>query len=353
MRVVITGATGNVGTSLVKRLSEDERVDSILGIARRQASLELPKVRWAAADVVSADLQGLFEGADAVVHLAWVIQPSHDLDVMTRINVEGSRRVFQAAASTGVRTLVHASSVGAYSPGPKDRAVSEQWPTGGVPQSFYSRHKAMVERLLDEVEGDPELRVVRLRPALIFKREAASGIRRLFLGPLVPTRLLNSRRVPVIPRAQRLVFQAVHTDDVAEAYALALFTGVRGAFNITSAPVLDAPTLVDELDARRSVPVPAWLLRGLAALTWRARLQPTPPGWLDLGLAAPVMDGKRAREELGWTPARTSGDALRDLLDGFGSGAGIGTPPLLPDADAPSRWRELRDGVGARVPEGA
>ena len=77
--------------------------------------------------------------------------------------------------------LVYASSVGAYSPGPKDRRVDESWPTAGIESSFYSRHKAEVERLLDRFEREtPSVRVVRLRPALIFKREAASGIRRLF-----------------------------------------------------------------------------------------------------------------------------------------------------------------------------
>lgn len=347
MRVVITGATGNVGTSLVKRLSDDDKVGSVLGIARRKPSLEVPKVTWVAADVASHDLMPLFEGADAVVHLAWVIQPSHNVDEMNRINVEGSRRVFDAAARAGVRTIVYASSVGAYSAGPKARRVTESWPTEGISASFYSRHKAAVERILDDLErSEPDMRIVRLRPGLIFKREAASGIRRLFLGPLVPTRLLSSGRIPLVPRTDRLVFQAVHTEDVAEAYALALTKEVRGAFNIAAEPVLDAPTLAEELSARQ-VPVPAALLRGIAHVTWRARLQPTPSGWVDLGLGAPVMEMARAIDELGWSPMTTAGEALRELLDGFGAGAGLATPPLRPDAEDSSRWREIRAGIGS------
>src|SRR5206468_832331 len=116
-------------------------------------------------------------------------------------------------------SLVYGSSVGAYSPGPKDRAVDESWPTGGIRTSFYSRDKAEVEGILDRVEAEnPKLRVVRLRPGLIFKSEAASGIRRLFAGPLLPSRLVRRGLIPIVPRVERLVFQAVHSYDVGEAY---------------------------------------------------------------------------------------------------------------------------------------
>ena len=102
--------------------------------------------------------------------------------------------MFDATASAQVPALVYASSVGAYSAGPKDRAVDECWPTDGVTTSFYSRHKAEVERMLDEFEARaPTLRVVRLRPGLIFKREAASEIRRYFAGPLLPSPLVPGR----------------------------------------------------------------------------------------------------------------------------------------------------------------
>src|SRR5687767_6460214 len=180
MRIVVTGATGNVGTSVVAALAADARVSEIVGIARRLPALRSPRTTWVQADVVSSPLTALFRGADAVIHLAWLIQPSRDEAKLQAVNVDGTRRVFEAAAEAGAGALVYASSVGAYSPGPDDRAVDESWPTGGTPTSFYSRHKAATERALDEVEAaNPGLRVVRLRPALTFKREAASGIRRL------------------------------------------------------------------------------------------------------------------------------------------------------------------------------
>ncbi len=334
MRVVVTGATGNVGTSVVRALSADPAVTSVVGLARRRPDLVIPKVEWAAADVSRDDLDGRFAGADVVVHLAWLIQPSHRLDVMEATNVAGSRRVFEATARAGAGALVYASSVGAYSPGPKHRPVAESWPTEGVASSFYSRHKVATERMLDAFEADhPDVRVVRLRPGLIFKRESASGIRRLFLGRLLPPQLLRPSLLPLVPRTDRLVIQAVHADDVAEAYRLAVVGPARGAFNIAAEPVLDAAELGRALGAR-PVPVPAAVLRAAADLSWRAHLQPTPAGWLDLALGVPVLDTGRARRELGWAPTRTAAEALRELLTGIAERASYPTPAL-----ARSGWR--------------
>src|SRR4029079_18225614 len=199
------------------------------------------KTEWATADIASSRLAPLFEGADCVVHLAWLIQPSRDLAQLWRVNVEGSSRLFAAVAEAGVPALVYASSVGTYSPGPKHRAVDESWPTDGTPRSFYGRHKAEVEALLDHCQAErPTTRVVRLRPGLIFKRSSGEEQRRYFLGPLFPRGLARHGARAVIPDIGGLRFQAVHTRDVADAYRLAIVGEVHGAFNVAAEPVLDA-----------------------------------------------------------------------------------------------------------------
>jgi UDP-glucose 4-epimerase len=349
MRIVVTGATGNVGTSVVAALAADERVTEIVGLARRRPQLASPRTTWVEADIATDPLEALFAGADAVIHLAWLIQPSRDEAQLEAVNVTGSKRVFEAAA-TAARALVHASSIGAYSPAPPDdRPVDESWPTDGIPSSFYSRHKAAAERALDEFEAaHPELRVVRLRPALIFKRDAASGIRRLFAGPLLPSPLVRPSLLPVLPLPAGLRAQSVHADDVAEAYRLAATDArARGAYNVAADPVLDAGTLGRAFEAR-PLWVPPRVLRAAADLTWRLRLQPTPPGWLDMGMSVPVMDSGRIRRELGWMPRRSATDALLELVEGIRERAGAATPPLDPRAGGPLRWREFWTGVGAR-----
>jgi UDP-glucose 4-epimerase len=348
MRIVVVGASGNVGTSTLAALANDPDVESIVGVARRVPDLSFPKTTWVAADVVRSPLHEVFAGADVVIHLAWLIQPSRDQATLRAVNVNGSARVFQAVRQAGVPALVYASSVGAYSPGPKDRRVDESWPTGGIESSYYARHKAETERMLDAFEREnPAIRVVRLRPGLIFKREAGSEIRRLFAGPLLPTPLLRPGLIPVVPRTPRLVFQAVHSLDVGEAYRLAAVRDVSGPFNIAADPVLD-PDELGRLLGARPVPVPAAALRVGAAVTWRLRLQPSSPGWVDMALSVPLLDTTRAREELGWQPKRTAGEALLELLQGMREGAGTPTPPLDPGTSGPGRMRELLTGVGSR-----
>jgi UDP-glucose 4-epimerase len=352
VRVVVTGASGNVGTSVLRKFALHGRVAEIVGVARRLPALQMPKTRWVAADIVSDDLVAIFAGADVVVHLAWAIQPSRDDAQLHAVNVDGSARVFDAVARAGVPALVYASSVGAYSPGPKDEpGIDESWPTDGVPSSFYARHKAAVERLLDRFESDnPQVRCVRLRPGLIFKSQSASEQRRYFAGPLVPTFLMNPRFIAVVPDTPRLRFQAVHADDVAQAYCLATVSDdARGAYNVAAEPVLDAERLAQLLGARK-VPVPAQVLRGAAALTWRLRLQPSPEGWVDMALAAPVMSSARIRTELGWEPGTTGGDALLELLRGMREQDGADTPPLHGGGSGPLRIREFLTGLGRRNP---
>jgi UDP-glucose 4-epimerase len=348
MRVVVTGASGNVGTSLLEALAEEPLVKEVVGLARREPEVSFPKVVWVAADVVEDDLAALFDGADVIVHLAWAIQPSRDEAMTERINVEGSRRVFEAALAAKVPALVHASSVGAYSPGPKQRRVDESWPVDGIPTSFYSRHKAAAEDLLDRLERRaPEMRIVRMRPGLIFKAEAASEIRRLFAGPFLPGFLAQKRLVPVLPRVPRLRFQAVHSRDVGEAYRQAIVREVSGPFNVAAEPEIGVDELREFFGAR-SLPLPAGALRAAADVTWKLRLQPSPPGWIDLALGVPMMDTTRAQTKLGWEPKASSLDSLGDLLKGMRNAEGGPTPPLDPTAGGHARMRELATGVGRR-----
>ncbi|MFD7305291.1 SDR family oxidoreductase [Streptomyces pharetrae] len=329
-RVVVTGATGNVGTSVVRLLSEDPRIESVLGLARRIPEWTPPKTEWTAADLASdrTDLTGRFQGADAVIHLAWAFQPTHDPARTWRTNVLGSIRVFEAAAAAGVRTLVHASSVGAYSPGPKDRMVDESWPTHGWPDAAYCREKAYLERTLDTFEREhPDIRVVRMRPAFLFKRESASEQRRIFGGRFLPGPLARPELLPFLPDIPGLRVQALHTDDAAEAYRLALYADVRGPFNLAADPPVDAELLGGMLNSR-PVRLPRTAARSAIAAAWGLRLLPASPHLFDAVLRLPLMDSSRARTELDWRPSRSATEVLEEFLEGVQQGAGAETAPM-------------------------
>lgn len=352
MRVAITGATGNVGTALVRALLADDEVEEIIGIARRTPAWNPPRVRWVQGDVARDPLTAVFTGVDAVVHLAWLIQPSRDVHVTDRVNVDGSRRVFTAALRAGVPLIVHASSVAAYRPADPSTPVDESWPTDGIPTSYYSRQKVAVERMLDGLEGQhPETRFARLRPGLIFQRENAAQVRRFFGGPFVPGWAIRPSLVPIVPRMPGLAGQVIHAMDVAELYrAVVRSPTARGAYNAATQPPLDADALARLMHAR-PVSVPRRAVRAFVGATWKAHLQPVSPDWLDVVLGVPVMRTDRARTELGWEAQRTSEEVMQELLDGLHHADGFPTPPLDPHAGGLLRLREVRTGVGGPTPE--
>ncbi|GAA2796445.1 NAD-dependent epimerase/dehydratase family protein [Nonomuraea dietziae] len=316
---------------MLESLESEHRVTSVVGVARRRPRWSPgPKTSWHTADVADDDLTGVFEGADAVIHLAWLFQPTRDPLVTWRANVLGSMAVFRSVAQARVPALIHASSVGAYSPGLKDHAVDESWPTHGWPRAAYSREKAYVERVLDLFERDhPAIRVVRMRPAFIFKREAASEQRRLFGGPFLPGRLVH--RMPLIPDIPGLRVQALHTSDAAQAYRLAVVSEVSGAFNLAAEPVLGAAELADLFGARL-VPLSPWLARTAVAAGWHARLIPA--------LTRPARDGAQParprhhqsphRAGLAAPVRRRAGDARDDRGDVGRSGHGHPAPCARP-----------------------
>ncbi|MEU5985159.1 NAD-dependent epimerase/dehydratase family protein [Streptomyces sp. NPDC047434] len=333
LRVAVTGATGNVGTSLVRALEREPRIASVLGLARRRPGLILPKTEWAEVDL-SMERDGprltqYVEDADAVVHLAWAFGPTHDPVATWRTNVLGSLRLFEAVAHARVPVLVHASSVGAYSPGPKTGAgVSESWPTHGWPGAAYTREKAYLERALDTFERDhPQTRVVRMRPGFLFKAESASEQRRIFAGRFFPGALLRPELLPLVPEFAGLRFQVLHTDDAADAYRRALLRDVRGAFNLAADPVIDGQVLAGLFDSR-AVKVPSRAVRGALAAAWRLRMAPASPGLFDALLHLPLMSTERARRELEWEPSTSSLEALDAFLRGVRTGAGDATAPL-------------------------
>lgn len=329
-RIVVTGATGNVGTSLVRLLAEDPGIGSVRGLARRIPDLGPDRVEWSEVDLAAEDVDLVreFEGADAVVHLAWAFQPTHDPATTWRTNVLGSIKVFEAVAAAGVPALVHASSVGAYSPGPKDHAVDESWPTHGWPDAAYCREKAYLERALDTFEREhPETRVVRMRPAFLFKRESASEQRRIFGGRFLPGPLARPDLLPFLPDVPGLRVQALHTDDAARAYQLAVASDARGAFNLAAEPPLDARVLGELLGAR-TVRLPRTAARSAIAAAWGLHLLPASPHLFDAVLRLPLMDCTRARVELGWRPERSATDVIQEFLEGLQQGAGAKTAPM-------------------------
>jgi UDP-glucose 4-epimerase len=345
MRIVITGATGNVGSALVRRLIA-EGGHELVGIARRVPGTGAPAsdIRWVSVDLSDDSsrrtLESAVDGADAVVHLAWAFQPSHDLRYLEALGVGGTRCVLEAVSTTGVPHLVHMSSIGAYSPKRNDTPVDETWPTDGVRSSRYSVHKAAAERLLDAYEHPDGALISRMRPGIVGQRSAGSALLRYGLPGVVPSGVLE--HVWVLPLDRRLVVPIVHAEDVADAIARELHRRVGGAFNLAAHPPVTAQDIADALGARL-VDVPAALVRVAMSAAWHAHLQQVDTGWLDLAYTVPLLDTTRAQRELGWIPTVHALDVLREVVSGMRRGDADGTAVLRPRSVAGA----LRDAVSS------
>lgn len=347
MRIVITGASGNIGTALRRCLAA--RGHELVGIARRPPShRDRPDdgTAWIALDLAEPSSEGplreAMADADAVVHLAWGFQPSHDADYLERLGVGGTRRVLAAADATGVQHLVHMSSIGAYAERTSMQPVKESWPTTGIRTLPYSRHKAAAERLLDDYEvAGGRLTVTRIRPGIVGQSSAGSALLRYGVPAYVPAALL--RHLPVMPLDRRLWIPVVHSQDVADAVARSLDSGASGAFHLATALPIGPQDIAQAFGARW-VPLPAHALRGAAWGMWQARLQPVDPGWLDMALTVPMLDTTKAQRELGWSPSRTGVEVLHELVTGFQHADSDATPALRRRRVVGQLARALRHG---------
>ncbi|HSU03106.1 MAG TPA: NAD-dependent epimerase/dehydratase family protein [Nocardioides sp.] len=351
MRIAITGASGNVGSALLRTLAR-RGGHEVVGVVRRRPSDVEPftGVEWHTVDLSRSQdetaLAAAFTGCDAVVHLAWGFQPTHREDYLAELGVGGTRRVIDAVVAARVPHLVHMSSVGAYSPKEDDRPVDESWPTRGVRSSMYSRHKAAAERLLDDLEADgPDPVVTRMRPGIVGQGSAGSALLRYGLPGLVPRSLLS--HVPVLPLDRRLAIPMVHADDLAEATVLALESRAPGAFNVAAAPAITADDIALVLGARL-VHVPAAVVRTAVSASWHARLQPLDAGWIDLAYAVPLMDTSRARSELGWSATQGASRVLAETVQGMQDGAAGPSAVLRPRTVAGNVEKFFRDGPVSR-----
>lgn len=337
MKIVITGASGNVGTGVLRALAADREEHEVVGICRRPPDPVPPydAATWRRCDLADARardvLDEAFAGADAVVHLAWMFQPLRHGEQLHRTNYKGTVAVLDAVKRAGVPHVVQTSSIAAYAPsaGP----VDEDWPTTGVPGSVYGQGKAEVEVLLRRfAEENPEVAVAVVRPTLVALREASASFLALFFDPITPRwllRLVERGKLPVLPLPAGLEVQLVHADDVGDAVVRILRNRASGAFNL-AADVVTAADLA-RLAGARLLPVPDRLVRAAVGVLWRLRAIGMSPGWFDVGTRSPLVDTARARSELSWVARTSSTDAAREQLTGLADGAEGGSPALRRD----------------------
>ena len=331
LTVAVTGPTGTFGFGLIPLLQADDRIERIVGIARRPFDPEAhgwSKMEYRRGDVRDADaLAEAFRGADVIVHLAFMITGTAPRDTIRAINVEGTLNAFRAASQTGAKRFVYASSVAAYGfHHDNPIGMREDWPVRPAAHLFYAQEKAELEEVLGEeaVETDgPGLFV--LRPPIVLGPHAM-GAKAMLPGPLQPlagrlARLAGGRLpVPLPAPVPDLPLQFIHEEDVGQAFVLCIHgAGDPGAYNIAGDGVLSAREIAREIGLI-PVPVPAQPVQAAArAIAALPDLPGAPPvsEWTEALSHPAIMDTSKAKRELGWTPRFTGLEALRETLAGL------------------------------------
>ncbi|MDJ0394170.1 NAD-dependent epimerase/dehydratase family protein [Rhodococcus sp. G-MC3] len=355
MRIAVTGASGNVGTAVLRALATIRPDDTVVGLSRRTPQSDGHAEPYRSAEWVQVDLARpesehvlveTFSGVDVVVHLAIAFQPMRDRRYLREVNVGGTGRVARACARAGVAHLVHMSSSGVYAPGAYGRKVDESWPRTGVSASTYSMDKAAAEDVLDEFEKlNPGVVVARLRPGLIGQYEFGSALLRYALPDLIPSFVVD--HVPVLPIDRAFAVPAVHADDIAVAVVRVLERRSSGPFNVGAPTPVVAQDVAHELGAR-IIPVPARLLTSAVHAGFTTHVLPIHHGWVALAFTTPMLDTTRAERELLWKPVMDGPDVLRETVRGMREG-GATTSPALRERSAGDRVRSfLRRGFVSR-----
>jgi UDP-glucose 4-epimerase len=326
LTVAVTGPTGEIGISAVSALEHEPAVTRIVGMARRPfdpAARGWTKTEYRQGDILDRGaVDALVTDADVVVHLAYLIMGSREAS--RRINLEGTRNVFEATvAAPRPRRLVYTSSVAAYgyhsdNPIP----LTENLPTRGSKEHYYSEQKAECEALLRAVTDGSGLEVYVLRPCIV------AGPKATALADSMPWRQISERlpaalrgpagviqgMLPLMPDPG-VAMQLVHHDDVATAIALtAVGAGEPGAYNLAADGEVSLRE-VAKATGTRAIRVPNALAAAASEVVARLPMLPAAAEWIHIGRGSVVMDTSRAKDVLGWRPQYTSRETLAALAE--------------------------------------
>ncbi|MGN6587565.1 MAG: NAD-dependent epimerase/dehydratase family protein [Solirubrobacterales bacterium] len=326
LAVAVTGPTGEIGKPLMSELERRDEVGSVLGMARRSfdpAEEGWGKVSYRRGDILDRGaLAALFDGADVAVHLAFAIFGSRE--ETRKVNLQGTRNVFEVAIRSGVKRLVYASSVAAYGFHPENpQPLTEDVPARGSEGFYYSRQKAELEDLLGELLTDREVEAYVFRPCIVAGPRATMLIEQTVdavrVGDPVPLLRKGVEKLPLVrpilpdPGAP---IQLVHHDDVAQAMAAAICgDGPPGAYNLAGEGVVGMSDIAHAL-GWRSVPVPGPAVSVGTAAARRLTFASTKLEWAT-ALDTPVlMDTAKARRDLDWKPQHDALETLEETVAG-------------------------------------
>ena len=320
MRYVITGGAGYIGSRLVDFLSRRSDTEKVVVCDIASPRGYVPKTEFERVDVRDRDaVRATLERAkpDALVHLAFILNPSHDETLMYDIDVNGTHNVLEAAAAAGTQQALVTSSAVAYGAFPDNPVpLTEEDPVRGVSAFSYARDKTESDRICQLWAAKyPERTMTIVRPCIVF-------------GPNVNNylvRLWTKQPFAADPGTLDNDIQFVHEDDVVEAITELLVGGHGGAFNVAGDGLMTSRECAEMIGSPiRRMPERAY--RGLARAMWNIRLSEAPPGSVDFALYPWIVSSEKLKRETGWSPRYTTRETFEITMRAHGKLPPDGTP---------------------------
>jgi UDP-glucose 4-epimerase len=325
MRYLITGGSGYIGTRLVELLAARDDTEKIVICdvvpprGGHQPKTEFERVDVRDRGAVHSALQRA--NPDVLVHLAFILNPSHDKGFMYDVDVNGTHNVLEAAAEAGIGQVLVTSSGVAYGAFPDNpEPITEDHPVRGTARFSYARDKTESDRIVQLwALRHPDTVTTIVRPAIVF-------------GPNVDNYLVRLwTKQPFAVDVGNLDghIQFVHEDDVVEAVSGLLLGRHAGQFNLSPEGLMTLRECAEVLGTpiRR---MPLWAYRALAKLLWHLRLSEAPPGQIDFALYPWILSNEKIKATLGWTPKHTSRETFEITMRAQGK-----LPPAEPPDSSP------------------
>jgi UDP-glucose 4-epimerase len=307
MKIAITGANGYLGKQIIKKLLKDKRINYIVAIDKVKIPINNKKLKPVICDITNPEIAKIISGCEVLVHLAFIIGDSTNRPALYRVNVDGSRNVFESAAKVGVKKIIVASSIAVYGYYPDNpEIIYETHPLRGNPDNAYSDTKVLVELLLDDFEKRyPEISIIRFRPGVILGPNTRNNFRIMLEVPF----WIDFENCPGFFSKTPVV----HEEDVASAFILGIFSKKTGAYNLVAEPFVTREQI---LKRTKQIPIklPVNLIGKIMDITFKLKLSNSPASDLYYAIYPIPASGKKAIKELGWKPKYSGLEALEELL---------------------------------------
>lgn len=308
--LAITGISGYFGKVLMPLLEQDREIKRVIGIDLQppaEAS-HSNKFEFHLLDIRDPRVEQVIEGADVLVHLAFVLMRRPGDKELDDINIRGTQELIRSAARKGIQKLVITNSVVGYGFHPDNPIpLTEESQLRSNVKLYYSRAKGINEAFLDQFCLEhPDILVTRLRPCTVVGPHADPA---QMVSMINPTAVVVQGYDPAI--------QLLHEDDLAQALYLAIRKDLPGIYNVTS----DDPRTLRQLvnsGGSKIVPLPSFIVRALMAILWKTGASVFAPEWIDLSRYSIVASNEKLKAT-GWSPKYTTMQAFTSVLEAFGS----------------------------------